>query len=534
MTEEIQQGTEIQSTAPTDQSQKKGFSMPSAITILVGILFALIVLSWIVAWAGGTYEVDESIFISLPSGDEITLASWTETLDVAAMGVFGAFLAIGNGFIGGSDLIFYLFVLGAVIELMLVSGSMEAGIGSLVKGLGGKEIFLIPILFILFSAGGTIYGMSEETIALFVIVVPALALAGFDTVTGLMVILGGTATGCAVSTVNPFAMGAADAAIADAGVKGVMSSVLIFNLVWWAIMTAITCSIITGYAAFVKKNPDKSFAKSEKEKADKWLEGFSNEDSPTATGRQKAALAVFMLAFLLMIVLFIPWADLVGLDYTTGNKDPIFGLIAPLGTWYFGELSMMFIFVGVIIALILGMPKKQTTDAAWDGAKAMFSVAIVISVARGIPYIMETTGLQPWLLGAMLGGLGDKDVSSWVIIYTMFFVIFVLSTVITSTSGLAAAALPMMTSIVVTICTDATGTVDMEQAKFIMGGVAIAYMMGIGFWNFFVPTNPIVMASMEYSRVPYQDGVKLALPMALVVLVVTLAAMIPSYILIMG
>ncbi len=525
------QNAEVKSTnsdAPAE-IKKKGFQMPSAITILIGILIGLIVLSWILSWAGVTYTNDDSV-----------------TTEVKPMGIFGLGLAIGNGFMGGSDLIFYLFVLGAVIELTLVSGTLEAGIGSLVKGLNGKELFLIPILFVLFSAGGTIYGMSEETIALFVIVVPALSLAGFDTVTGLMVILGGTATGCAVSTVNPFATGAADAAIKDAGVDGVMSNILIFNLVWWVIITAITCTMITGYAAYVKKHPNKSFAKSGKKESDEWLAQFSSDETKTATGRQKAALAIFMTAFVLMVLFFIPWPDVLRINTDSSsyyNNETIldgpilgtlFGLMTPMGWWYFGELSMMFIFVGVIIALILyntgegeqKMTKDRISDAAWTGAKGMFGVVVVISIARGVPYIMENTGMQDAIVGGMINAISGASDHSWLVVYSMFLILFLLSTVITSTSGLANAALPLMTAFV-------TGVFPADQQVYIMGGIMISYMMAIGFWNFFVPTNPIVMASFQYSRVQYQDGVKLALPMALAVLAVTLLAMIPSYMLLM-
>lgn len=530
--------TDVQSTE--QKKTKKKFKMPSAIVILIGALFILIVISWIVAWTGGTYTTDHISGYDPITGDPLYDGT-TDSNDVMAMGIFGIGLAIGEGFVAGSDLIFYLLVLGAIIELMLVSGAMESGINSLVKGLGGKELFLIPILFTLFSAGGTIYGMSEETIALFVIIVPALCLAGFDTITGLMVVLGGTATGCAVSTVNPFAMGAADSALesvlSDAGVETtLMSSLLVFNLIWWIIMTAITCSMITCYAWYTRKNPKKSFAKNDTEVARKWLLEVAGEgEKPKSTKRQNAAMIVFMISFLLMILMFIPWPDIFTSAYDSGNywtdtptgtKDPIFGLITPVGWWYFGELSMMFIFVGVIIALILGMSMEKTTEAAWAGAKGMLSVGIIIAIARGIPFILETTGLQPWLIQTLIG---EGSMSSAGFIYLSFAILFILSIIITSTSGLAGAALPLIGSAGLA-ATGATGA----DAKFLLGGITIAYMMAIGFWNFFVPTNPIVMASMQYSRVAYIDGLKLALPMALTVLVVTLGVMIPSYILIMG
>ncbi len=572
-----------------DSSSKKKssfkFKMPPAIAILVIILAVLVVMSWILAWSGASYDDTKSIILpgngfvswndinstlginvhnlgalnailggnilpnydpSTPTSGGFELATNKDGLlglfnhgsadynvyvdgssNVAALGIFGISLSIASGFTAGSDLIFYLFVLGAVIELMLVSGSMEAGIQGLVRGLNGKEIILIPLLFVLFSAGGTIYGMSEETVGLFVIVVPALCLAGFDAVTGMMVILGGTATGCAVSTVNPFSVGSANSAIGDAGVSNVMSYVLIFNLVWWVIMTAITCSMLTAYALYTRKNPEKSFQKQMKSESDAWVKEVagSSSDVLKTTGRQRAALTIFMTAFALMILLFIPWEQLVGLKYSTGNKDPIFGLIATLGNWYFTELSMMFIFVGIVIALVLKMPMKTTTDAAWNGAKSMMSIAIVISVARGIPFILENTGMQPFLLGALTSSINTPN--KWVFIYGMFIVLIVLSIFITSTSGLANAALPIMTSAAMTLFP------DLAVQKEVMGGVMIAYMMGAGVLNFFTPTNPIVMASMQYSKVSYTDGFKIAFPMAMVVLVVTAALMLPSYILLM-
>ena len=57
--------------------------------------------------------------------------------------------------------------------------------------------------------GGTLYGMQEETLGFFIILVPFFVAAGFDTMTALLVILLGTTVGFAFSTVNPFSIGMA-------------------------------------------------------------------------------------------------------------------------------------------------------------------------------------------------------------------------------------------------------------------------------------------------------------------------------------
>lgn len=540
-----------------EAKKKKKFKMPSALAIIIAILFGLVILSWILSWVGVsntvdayTIDIDAAFFENLNAqlvaagiaaipqdtideilniiGPDAVLDVDAVTTYVEALGIFGVGVAMANGFVNGADLIFYLLILGAVIELMLVSGSMEAGISGLVKGFNGKELLLIPLLLTLFSAGGTIYGMSEETIALFVIVVPALALAGFDCAVGMMVILGGTATGCAMSTVNPFAVGAASGAINDQMVYN-QGTTLFLTLGWWIVLTAIVASLVTAYAWHVKKSPEKSINKIMKVEADEWLKSFDKGgDKENATWRQKSALGVFGVAFMLMVILFVPWQDIIpGFTYNTGTGDPLFGLIATLGTWYFAELSMLFLVAGAIIVLLLNMGTEKSTSAMWAGAKGMLSVAIIIGVARGIPYIMETTGLQIVLVGGMIGAMGN--ISPLMFLYISFFILLALATVITSTSGLAGATMGLFAAAVIGLTSDGGNEAwqNIDPEKY-MGAIVIAYIMAAGILNFFTPTNPIVMVSMSSSKVAYTDGVKVMAPIAGVMLLVTLFGILPS------
>ena len=47
---------------------------------------------------------------------------------------------------------------------------------------------LIPIVMGICAIGGTTYGMAEETIAFYPILIPVLLTAGYDVVTGIMVV----------------------------------------------------------------------------------------------------------------------------------------------------------------------------------------------------------------------------------------------------------------------------------------------------------------------------------------------------------
>jgi uncharacterized ion transporter superfamily protein YfcC len=64
---------------------------------------------------------------------------------------------------------------------------------------------MIPILMTAFAAGGTSYGMAEESLAFYAIVLPVFIRAGYDALTGVAVIMLGAGIGTLGSTFNAFA-----------------------------------------------------------------------------------------------------------------------------------------------------------------------------------------------------------------------------------------------------------------------------------------------------------------------------------------
>ena len=64
---------------------------------------------------------------------------------------------------------------------------------------------MIPILMALFAAGGTIYGMAEESLPFYTLLVPVMLAARFDPVVAASTVLLGAGIGTLGSTINPFA-----------------------------------------------------------------------------------------------------------------------------------------------------------------------------------------------------------------------------------------------------------------------------------------------------------------------------------------
>ena len=66
---------------------------------------------------------------------------------------------------------------------------------------------MIPLLMIVFAIGGTTYGMAEESLAFYALVITVMIAAGYDALTGAAIVLLGCGIGTLGSTINPFATG---------------------------------------------------------------------------------------------------------------------------------------------------------------------------------------------------------------------------------------------------------------------------------------------------------------------------------------
>lgn len=161
----------------------------SSFSILLILLVVLAVISWIAAAA---------------TGGTVTGASLSNILTAPIYGFTGAPTDVVEGavnpatFPGGAlEVCFFVMILGGFLGVMTKTGALDNGIAALVKKLHGNELVLIPILMILFSIGGTTYGMCEETVPFYVLLAATMYAAGFDAMVGSAVVLLGA--GCGVS-----------------------------------------------------------------------------------------------------------------------------------------------------------------------------------------------------------------------------------------------------------------------------------------------------------------------------------------------
>ncbi len=170
-----------------------------------------------------TSEDVESACASVVSDLTGTLEAKLTAADFEANVVFlGETQPIGpyesGDMIGAVQVFFFVLAIGAFITVTINTGALDVGIARLVHRFKANSTVLIVLLMIVFSLGGTSYGMAEETLGFYALIVPIMVALGYDRMTGAVVILLGAGTGTLASTVNPFATGvASDGAGIDLG-----------------------------------------------------------------------------------------------------------------------------------------------------------------------------------------------------------------------------------------------------------------------------------------------------------------------------
>lgn len=468
--------------------KKHKFKMPSAFTILFIIIVIVAILSWIIP--AGKYSTD--------SGGNI-IAHTYRTVKSNPQGLWDVFMAPVIGMVGDDktdgaiSVSLFILVIGGFLGVVNKTRALDEGISSIVRKYKGKEKQLIPILMMLFALGGSTYGMAEETIAFYPLLIPVMIGVGFDSIVAVAIALIGSQVGCLASTVNPFATGVASQTLNISPGNGLLSRMLL-----WLIVVGISIAYVYHYASKIEKDPTKSFVYHQrKEDLQRFAIPERTEDEATITGRQKAVLWLFGLTFVIMILGLVPWSSLnqhfTFFDHlntwitTTPVLGTVFGKDAvALGTWYFNEITMLFFLMSVIIMFVYHMKESDYIEAFMSGMGDFLSVAIIVAVARGIQVIMNN-GL---ISGTILhwGELGLAHLSQSIFICLTFVFYILMSFLIPSTSGLAAATMGIIG--------------PMGHFAHVSSDLVItAYQAGSGWVNLITPTSGVVMGAMAVAHI---------------------------------
>lgn len=495
--------------------KKKKLSFPTAFTVLFIVLILSAVLTYIVpagSYAKLAYNKEDNNFtITMPDGKTSAKPATQQTLDQLGIKIglnkfvdesINKPVAIPNTYervkqkpqgikevieapIQGTydtiDIIMFILIIGGVIGILNATGTFNAGIASLSKATKGKEYILIILLNVLIAIGGTTFGLAEETIALYPILMPIFLIAGYDAIVCIATIYMGSSIGSMFSTVNPFSSVIASN---SAGIN--FTEGLSFRIIGLVIATIITLVYIIKYANKVKNDPSKSLIYDQKQEIEKRFLNESIKDVPKFTFRLKLMLIIFALAFVVMV-------------YGVSMKG-----------WWFTEMTALFLIVGIILGFISDLNEKEFVNNFVSGAGDLVGVALVIGVARSINLILENGQISDTLLNYFSLLVNNMNGSIFIILMLVIFII--LGFFIPSSSGLAVLSIPIMAPL--------ADTVGLPRDVIVS-----AYQFGQGLISFITPTG-LILATLAMVDVTYNKWLKFIMPLMIIVAVFAAALLL--------
>lgn len=455
---------------------------PTAYTILFLLIALVAALTWIVP--AGQYDrvMDETV------GRTVAVAGTYSRVEANPQGIADVLMAPIAGFYdpdsyvaNAIDVALFVLFLGGFLGVVNATGAVDTGIRAAMTRMKGREIWMIPILMTLFALGGTTYGMAEETLAFYAILIPVMIAAGYDAVTGVAVILIGAGVGVLGSTINPFATVIASDA---AGIP--FTDGIVLRLVIFAATLAIGALYVMRYARRVKDDPSRSVVAHQAAAHRRlFLQGDAGGGDDTLSNTQKIVLAIFALTFAVMI-----WG--------VASQD-----------WWMARMGALFLGAAIVVGIVGRLGEKGLTGSFVDGARDLLGVALVIGLARGIVVIMEQGLIADTILHSAessLGGLGDLA-----FINVMFWIEVGMSFLVPSSSGLAVLSMPILAPL----------------ADFAGVGrdlVVTAYQSANGLVNLVNPTFAVVIGGLAIGRVSYDRWLVFVWPLMLLLVVFISAA----------
>lgn len=400
-------------------------------------------------------------------------------------------LVVGDKWGSAVGIIAFILVIGGAFGIILRTGAVESGIMAMIGKTKGKEALLIPIIFVLFSLGGAVFGMGEEAIPFAMILVPLLIAMGYDAIVGIMITYVATQIGFATSWMNPFSI-----AIAQ-GISGIpVLSGAEFRIVMWIIFTGFGAAFTWFYAKGIKKNPEKSVSY----KSDEF---YRNDFKPEQNIVSKFGIGDMLV--LLTIVAGMVWV--------------VWGVMQ--NGYYIPEIATQFFIMGLVaglIGIIFKMNEMKVNDIASsfrDGAKDLVGAAMVVGMAQGIILVLGgTNSTDGTVLNTILynvsGALSvlPAAVAGW----SMYLFQTVFNFFVVSGSGQAALTMPLMAPL-----SDLVGVTRQVAV--------LAFQLGDGLSNIIVPTSGCLMGILGVARLDWGNWAKFAWKFMLAIFILASAFM---------
>ena len=398
------------------------------------------------------------------------------TLPSKPQGIFAFLKSPIKGLIAASDVIFFVLILGGFIGIMNRTGAFDAGISWLARTMKGREYWLIIFVMSLVALGGTTFGLAEETMAFYPILIPVFLAARYDGMVGLASIYLGTTIGTMFSTINPFSV------IIASDAAGINWTTGLNGRFFMLLVGLIICIIYTiRYANKVQNDPSKSIIYNQREEHEAMF--GMRSDNMQLTNRLRLILLVFVISFVVMIV---------GVSRLN---------------WWFVEMTTTFVIGSIVIGVIARIKESDFLESFARGAADLLNVSLIIGIARGVSILMDDGLISDTILyytSSLTTGMNKG-----LFVNVMLFIYSGLSFFIPSSSGMAVLSMPIMAPL--------ADTVGIGREHIIN-----TYQYGMGLFSFINPTG-LVLASLAVVKIGFDKWLKFVLPLFGIIILITMA-----------
>ncbi len=452
------------------------FRMPHTLVIVGALVAIVLAMSWVIP--SGSYERVER------AGRQITVPGTYHEVAKVRLGPQWLMIAPIKGFLDGALIIAFLLLIGGSFNVIQETGVVHFTIKRLTAALRSRpflEKLLIPVMMIIFSLGGSIFGMGEETIPFILIFVPLALSLGYDSIVGTAIPFLGAAAGFAAAFFNPFTVGIAQ------GLSGLpLYSGLGYRVVSWFIGTGVMIAWVMVYAARVKKNPQSSPVYELDRARD--LSAYAVEDEAEPWTARRALVLILFLASMATLI----WGIL--------EKQ-----------WFIEEIGALFLAMGLLMGFVAGQNGSEIAKNFVAGAKDMVGVTLIIACGRALLIIAREGAVLDTVL--YWGSRSISGLPAIVAAQVMFFIQGIINFFIHSGTAQAALTMPIMTPLADLVgITRQTMVYAFQLCEFI---------------NPILPTSAVTMGVLGMAKIPWETWARWFFPLMIALVVLSLLLLIP-------
>lgn len=397
------------------KEKKWKLQMPHVLTLICFLIVVVAVMTWVVP----SGEFERTMMETSTGERSVAVAGTYHTVDKMLedgtdlrQGIWQVLMAPGRGIQSIIEVLAFVFIIGGVFQIMTKTNALTIGIQKIVKKLGAKEILIIPILMALFGLGGSTFGMSDELVPFYLLIMPIMFAMGYDSMTTFMTVCLAATVGYAASTINPFSV------LIAQGVAGIQGNPQLgFRVIQWVIMMAVVITFVTWRALKIKKNPEQSITYQDDIQKRKEMSAdvdFSQE----MTLRQKLVLTIFVAGMVMVVVGLVKFG------------------------WYMNELSACFFGMGVLMGIAGGLREKEIAEEFLNGVKDIAFAAMVIGFCSGIMVVAQDGMIIDTILNTLSNLVANSN--NAIFAGVLYIVQSLLTLLVPSSSGLAALSIPVM------------------------------------------------------------------------------------------